>query len=607
MAAPETSAPTTSPTTPPTPPTQDPAAVPTPTPGAPVTVPRVLTNFRHGGHVNAEDVAKVDPGCHDEQPSWAEVKRNSTPFGYLLDDLRDDYPQAHLPADQPARVVTALKALGTAMVEPPGRPDPADDADVAPVYTYWGQFVDHDLTANTDRDDDIDIVDEPFEPLRPREVLRSLRNLRQPALNLDSVYGNGPDHSGEPDQVPYEPGGRLRLDDTVPVGQQVIPGKDLPRKGADARDEQDRLVPLIGDRRNDENLIVAQLHVAFLQFHNAVLDWFAANPEHQVTGDGGFGRARQLVEWHYQWITVHDFLKTVADPATVDGLLDGSIVPRFGIGTTTPPDQVFMPLEFSVAAFRFGHSMVRGAYDWNENFGHPAPENPPPDAPPALATFEDLFRFTGNGGMRGLPGLPDNWPARFDRLTTIPEQPLPRVPPRRARKIDTRLAPPLAHLLNEGNAETSRRIVRILKRLAVRNLLRGYRLAMPTGQAVARSLGITPLTPDELLSGSGTPSPVDEALVDGCFLDATPLWFYVLREAEVLGRKAGDPNGSGGHRLGPVGSRIVAETIIGQLRADSSSFIGQGWTPAQGVRLGGPDGPEVDTITRFLQFAGVHP
>jgi hypothetical protein len=566
-------------------------------------LPRVVTNLRHGEHVAGDDVTRVDPTRRaDDGTAWTEVKRTSTPFRYLFDDLRDLYPEAHLPAEPAAVVVASLKALGSAMVDQPGDPASADST-IPPIYTYWGQFVDHDLTANTDRNDDISITDLPLEPLQPERVERDLRNLREPRLNLDSVYGNGPQFSGQPDQVPYE-GDRLKIGRTTaahPAGNVAIKdddAHDLPRIPDPPRVAHKAQ---LGDGRNDENLIVAQLHLAFLKFHNAVLDWFAAHPDSKITGDGGFERARQLVQWHYQWITVHDFLKRIADNEVVDGLLDGTIPPRFAVDQDTPTEKVFMPLEFSIAAYRFGHSMVRAAYDWNENFGFPGDRS-------ASSSFELLFTFTGNGGFFGNPTLPDNWPAQFERLTgfeATPPDAVKPTPPRFARKIDTHLAPPLADLSNEGTDETADRIKRILRRLAVRNLLRGYRLALPTGQAVARSLDLTPLRKDQLLTfpepdeRRRPPTPVDDALVDGAFLESTPLWFYVLREAEVLGDK--------GERLGPVGSRIVAETIIGQLRADPTSFLNQGWDPTQGVSTGPSSEDAVDSIITFLRFAGMHP
>ena len=565
-------------------------------------LPRVLTDVHHGGHVIADQVPAVDPDCRSaDGMRWAEVEERSTPFGYMFKRLQGRYPGAHLPVEPAAAVVASLKALGSAMVDQ--RSDPADaDSAIPPIYTYWGQFVDHDLTANTDRDEDISITDLPLQPLQPEKVLRKLRNLREPQLNLDSVYGNGPEASGQEGQVPYE-GDRLKTGMLSEGPPEALDGDDLPR-------EDPRKVgkAQIGDGRNDENLIVAQLHLAFLKFHNEVLTWMDGHAGHEVTGDGTFARARQLVQWHYQWITVHDFLKTIARPQDVDGLLDGTIEPVFELEKETALEAVFMPLEFSVAAYRFGHSMVRAAYDWNSNFGAPGDRS-------SAATFEDLFVFTGNGSPAffGLPTLPSNWPAQFERLTGAePRDPVPGpngepdpVPARFARKIDTRIAPPLATLANEGEVagvpDNSDRIRRILKRLAVRNLLRGYRLGIPTGQAVALELGITPLSreqlllfPDPLAKDS---SPVDDALVDGGFLEDTPLWFYVLKEAEVL---------EGGERLGPVGSRIVAETIIGQLRADPSSFLNQTpvWDPSEGVTLDG--GQQVDSIVTFLRFARMH-
>jgi hypothetical protein len=228
--------------------------------------------------------------------------------------------------------------------------------------------------------------------------------------------------------------------------------------------------------------------------------------------------------------------------------------------------------------------MVRGAYDWNRNFGRPGDRAP-------VSTLDQLFQFTGRGGFAGsLSTLPSNWPAEWDRMVDRNSQFANRF----ARLIDTRLAPPLAQLRGEGNEpDLADRIRNLLKHLAQRNLLRGYRLAAPTGQAVAQSLRITPLSRAELEQGSS--AAVKNALEAGGLFDRTPLWFYVLKEAEVreLGR-----------RLGEVGSRIVAETIVGHIRKDPGSYVHQtSWNPARGVRL--PNGRPVRTIADFLRFAGV--
>jgi hypothetical protein len=543
-------------------------------------LPRVITRLSHGGHALSDAAASRRDAAQADVARVSDVARVapaldladiSTPFGYLFPDLSDEFPHAHLRDADPKAVVAGLQALASAMVDSPADDEPTDSA-IPPIYTYWGQFVDHDLTANTDRDSSISIVDGDAGPLAPADVRFGLRNLREPQLNLDSLYGNGPAASGGDGEVPYEPDGSFVIGSLAAGPPVSLPGADLPRATVDGVPR----APLVGDTRNDENLVVAQLHLAFLRFHNAV-----------VAAGHDFETAKRLVQWHYQWITVNDFLRRIADGTVVDRLLPGAtdpLPPFFRLRDGEP----YMPLEFSIAAFRFGHSMVRGTYDWNHNFGEPAS--------PAGATFDLLFRFTGKGGFFGAPTLPDNWPAQFERFTG--EAPgVPGFPARFARKIDTRLAPPLTDLTNEGtDPELPLRIRRILRRLAVRNLMRGYRLAMPTGQSVAGLLGVTPLTRAEL---RGSDQHLQDALVDGGFLGATPLWFYVLREAEVV---------AGGERLGPVGSRIVAETIVGQVRVDPDSFLSNQWDPSQSLLLeeNGSKVP-IDSITRFLRFAGMHP
>jgi hypothetical protein len=575
---------------------------------------RVLRNIRHGGQILPDDAPNAEPTTDkleevsllssvvaDRSLEGQRLAEVSTPFNYLFDDLAAQFPARHLPGDS-AAVTAALKRLGEAMAEPappPGQQlQPTGNSTIPAVYTYWGQFIDHDITANTDRQNTVtDITVEDLKPLQPEVVVRDLRNLRRPALDLDSVYGDGPTFEGGPETAAADmyDGIKLRLSEVAEGGG--IPGDHIPTLGDNLRDlprdsgaqlPEDKTVALIGDGRNDENLIVAQLHVAFLRFHNAVVDWAQHQPGYPQDDRELFERVRNLVRWHYQWLVVHDYLKTVTLPGVVDKVLLGGnkvFQPRY--------DEVYMPLEFSVAAYRFGHSMVRGFYDYNRNFGRPG-------AVIRSASFRLIFAFTGsarpepfNGG--GTLTLPFNWVIEWNRFVDKGDS----LPDHFARKIDTQLAPPLFDMINqisEENEGLPEAVKDILKRLAVRNLLRGYQLAIPTGQAVADALGVAPLTEEELRRNNS--DAVNTALADGGFLQTTPLWFYVLKEAEAR---------ANGNSLGEVGSRIVVETLIGQLRADSGSYLNQdgGWSPEQGVPL--DDGEPIVTIKDLFRFGGLLP
>jgi hypothetical protein len=558
---------------------------------------QVLTEIKHGGHILEEDSARA-AAMADQQESITLAADAvgevlfETPFDYLLLDLKSD-PEAHLPASDPSATVAALNALGEAMVEnalAQGEDplQPTGNATIPPVYTYWGQFIDHDLTANTDRNSKIsDITASDLAPLDPDFVVANLKNLRQPTLNLDSVYGDGPtfDASNPTQAGSFYDGIKLKVGtvatnpNTPPIAGDPIPPdedlqRDLPRIDKTAQ---------IADARNDENLIIAQLHTAYLRFHNAVVDWVIANEGSYSSDEQRFERARQLTRWHYQWLVVHDYLKTVSLSGIPDKiLLSGPkhYAPRDGVA--------YMPLEFSVAAYRFGHTMVRAAYDHNRNFGRPGNVID-------HASFNLLFAFTGNGNPPfPAPGttdtLPFNWIIEWDRFVHKGSS----FPDHFARKIDTRLAPPLHAMVNEGNNVPDVDIRTILKNLARRNLLRGYLLSIPTGQSVAEAMGVIPLSAEELQQGNN--DALNQVLADNGFLEKTPLWYYVLKEAEVC---------ANGNSLGELGSRIVCETIIGQLLHDPDSYLNQagGWNPGQGVKL--PNGDPIVTIGDFLSFAGL--
>ena len=599
-----------------------------------------MLNLKHGGRLlredakGAKDLAKKIDGVRLAKGPLP----TKTPFDYLLKALTTK-PDSRLPGD-PTKVVADLSALATAMVDDgPARPtgsEPSFNSTIPGIYTYWGQFIDHDLTANTDRDSTISNITSPtLKPIPPDEVTQKLENLRRPTLDLDSLYGDGPSFTGNTgiDAALYD-GPRFRLGtchtDGIP-GERIPPEedlqRDLPRIGAlldkkvikeadlpeDLRNDASlRTRAFIADSRNDENLLVAQLHGAHLRFHNKVVDNIEACPaayglrgkrQHPAVV---FERAQQLTRWHYQWLVLHDYVPTV----TLSGVLDKILLA--GPKHYRPLDggELYMPLEYSVAAFRFGHSMVRGGYDHNRNFGArlPGQGEGPPIRP--FASMDQLFAFTGGGSVRDSedpsksvlnpflgqgPTLPSNWIIEFDRFTNKADANETHF----ARKIDTRLVPPLAQLVNAATEpdiqdDASKPLRELLRHLARRNLLRGYLLSMPTGQAAAEAMGVLALSEEELRRGNS--DGLNAAMERGGFFEHTPLWYYVLKEAEVR---------ANGNSLGELGSRIVCETVVGLLRNDRNSYLNVrgGWDPSEGVKLA--NGDPIVTIRDFLSFTGV--
>jgi hypothetical protein len=278
---------------------------------------KIPFQFSHGGYIRQEAVQSA------VSASGLEAINVETEFNYLFPDLAND-PNSLLPADNPADTIVKLKALGEAMIEAPGDFEEANSI-IPPVYTYWGQFIDHDITANTDRtaaDLQTDITKDDFTPLAPNVVIDKLKNLRRPTFDLDSVYGDRPtfdpanpteakDFYQDSDPVKLKVGQNAEQNAAgepipPPVNKRIPPENDLMRDLP-----RNNRIATIGDSRNDENLIVAQFHTAFLRFHNAVVDWVRANePQNASSNRTLFTRAQDLVRWHYQWLVLNDFLKT---------------------------------------------------------------------------------------------------------------------------------------------------------------------------------------------------------------------------------------------------------------------------------------------------------
>lgn len=445
----------------------------------------------------------------------------------------------------------ALSDLGEAMVDLDSESPDGDNTSVPAGMTYLGQFVDHDITFDTTSLQEV-LVD----PL-------AITNFRTPALDLDCLYGTGP--SVQPYLYDlsngFAPQEKFLIGTTnmAPgAGDSSLPVKlpnDLPRASSG--------LALIGDPRNDENLIVAQLHLAFMKFHNKVVDGLKDGSIKRLSPirKTVFEEARDIVIWHYQWIVINDFLRRILDPQQLNVVLNS------GRKFYTYKDHPFIPVEFSVAAYRLGHSMIRDIYDYNRVFT-PRPGGFVP------ASLDLLFAFTGKSGNPDDPfpvPIPSDWIIDWRRFFWMD----PKVPVNPSRKLDPFLVDPLKRLPNVPPPNS----------LAVRNLLRGRSMGLPTGQSIARLMRLTPLTPQQIATGP------DGAIAKKHGFDLeTPLWYYILKEAQVQNQ---------GKRLGQVGSRIVAEVFVGLLEGDSSSFLARDrdWKPTLPSEK-----PGIFTMVDLLRF-----
>ena len=408
--------------------------------------------------------------------------------------------------------------------------------------TFFGQFLDHDMTFD------------PTSSLERQVDPEMIANFRTPTLALDNVYGSGP--GGSPhlyDQSSAGQGIKFLVEETGTPGKQ-----DLPRNS--------QKVALIGDPRNDENLILSQLQVAFLKFHNRCVD--LVRTDIGLTEPAAvFAEAQRIVRWHYQWIIIHEFLVKTCGQTVVDAVI------KKGRKFYKWRNEPFIPVEFSVAVYRFGHSQVRPSYRANftgnpgstEFFGMiftPTPSN--------AADPDDL-----SGGCRA-PRRFIDWPTFFDFGDG-------KVRPN--KKIDTNISTALFHL--PGSIVSNPDPANNPSSLAQRNLLRHLTFSLPSGQRVAQAMKLPVLSEADLAMLK--PFGMD---------DRTPLWFYILREAAV--------KESGGERLGPVGARIVTEVFIGLLEGDRSSYLSQDpdWEPFLPT-IDPSKQHEAFTIVDMLRFAGV--
>lgn len=405
-------------------------------------------------------------------------------------------------------------------------PNDKDRTDSVPVgMIFFGQFVDHDITLDASTTFD-SVVDDPGE----------IANVRTPTLDLDCIYGLGP----EAQPYLYEQGG-------VFEGAKLLTGADNP--GQDGLQDDDLLRSpngraIIGDPRNDENRVISQLQLAIIRFHNHVAqtlhDESAADSDAEtLEGHDLYEASRRLTTWHYQWAVVNDFLTDVCGTEVVERIL--------GCGRQHYcPSVPFIPVEFSVAAYRFGHSMIPMKLQVQKN-------------------GDRLELFGPELGLGFDPLNNSDSVVDWHELLFTPENRKVE----RAQKLDTLLAGDLLDLpfVDGSPAEKS---------LATRNLLRGNTFLLPGGEKIAEAIGCDPA---QIKNVVNKVSQVHGDLGD----DGIPLWLYILAEAEVVGRRESNGSTNEGEGLGPVGATIVAEVMIGLLELDDHSYLGENrnWMPRE--------------------------
>jgi hypothetical protein len=555
---------------------------------------------------------KTSTSAHGGGVRGADVGRRSSSFAGVFGRMFRELPPA-------AHDKAALLRLGEAMTSDPeqkdGKPaaapetserlqDDEENSGIAAGYTYFGQFIDHDITFD------------PMSSLMQQNDPDALIDFRTPRLDLDSLYGRGP-----ADQPYLYRGNKLRLGRALFQNAKPSPSHDLPRFVDPEDDLTAARRALIGDKRNDENVIVSQLHAVFLQFHNRLCDDPRLNKP-------SFEQVQRLVRWHYQYVVINDFLVRVCGEEVVNDILPHRLHDK-PIWEKKPRLQLFhwrhepfLPIEFAAAAYRFGHSMVRPIYRLStELHGGDDPDAATPDEiSRGLAGRFFIFAGVHRRGLNGFDEFPQQWAIDWSLFFDIKGSGAlggkARVQP--AYKIDTSLVNPLGFLpeFSITKAASGPLTIDQLQAkpkdpindpavLAVRNLLRGVSMKLPSGQAVARAVGHTVIADADLRVGKAI---VDElkgaptlASNDSSFADNAPLWYYVLAEAQHHWlRKATGPLGKGDAEpltLGPVGSRIVAETIIGLIVGDGHSYLSQdpNWEPLVGGRHA--------TVGKLIEYA----
>lgn len=390
---------------------------------------------------------------------------------------------------------------------------------VAVGQVFFGQFIDHDITLDT------------TSSFNNVNQATDITNVRTPTLDLDCIYGSGPEAS------PY-----LYIQSGDFAGIKLLTASDgtginqAPELANEDLVRSSQGTAIIGDPRNDENRIISQLQLAMIRFHNRVVDHLSA----KYNGHELYEESRKLVTYHYHWAILNDFLINMCGSAVVWDILHNGR--EFYCIHETP----YIPVEFSVAAYRFGHSMVPQKIQVQKN-----------------ESAKELFGTTLGHGFTALSSTDAivDWHELFHTKENRQVQ--------KAEKLDSKMASDLLDLPFIPAGENS---------LATRNLLRGQSFLLPSGESIARLMG-RPDTEIKKVSDKA------DAGSSGTLGGKTPLWYYLLTEAQEIGRETSPGTFDKAEGLGPVGARIVAEVLIGLMELDSNSFLAsnRAWSPADGL------------------------
>ncbi|NND22085.1 MAG: peroxidase [Silicimonas sp.] len=459
------------------------------------------------------------------------------PFGRMFRELPPWTPPNPDTAEADIRTFAAAN-----MTETAGQDD-LDNHNLPAGYTYFGQFIDHDITFD------------PTSSLQRRNDPDKLHNFRTPRLDLDCLYGEGPDD--EPFMYDKKRGGMMLIGQ---VHELDVDGNvtgltnepDLPRNVQG--------IALIGDKRNDENVIVSQFQLAMLRLHNRVYGQLMGQDPDDATAvfaidRDKFREAQRIVRWFYQWVVWNDFVKRLVKDAIWNDVLvkeDGQLVYRGRFYNWTY--QPFIPVEFAVSAYRFGHSLIRPGYQVNLNT----------DAGLGFGVELPIFdpAAAGNQDLSGFRFFPSRHTVQWDWFFKMASS-IEGTFPQPARRIDPKLSSAVQSIPEGPNAPNP---------LAVLNLLRSWRMEMPRGSDVAIAMGFAPLS-------------IGDAHED-------ILWHYILKEASQM------PAANSGRMLGNVGGTIVAEVFGGLLAGDPLGYVRNAadWSPGDEPVINAllPDGPEND-------------